>query len=88
MVAERLRHQVGKPGTHFIPPGISGFEEAGGEKGPGFDFLANPKGDMAVAEKYMKEAGYSSGKYDGTNELLMRNQFRAWATFMTQGMED
>ena len=26
---------------------------------------------MAVAEKYMKEAGYSSGKYDGTDELLM-----------------
>ena len=62
---------VGKPGTHFIPPGISGFEEAGGEKGPGFDFLANPKGDMAVAEKYMKAAGYSSGKYDGNDELLM-----------------
>lgn len=62
---------VGKPGTHFIPPGISGFEEAGGLKGPGFDFLANPKGDMAVAEKYMKQAGYSSGKYDGNEELLM-----------------
>ena len=62
---------VGKPGTHFIPPGISGFEEAGGEKGPGFDFLANPKGDQAVAEKYMKAAGYSSGKYDGSDELLM-----------------
>jgi peptide/nickel transport system substrate-binding protein len=62
---------VGKPGTHFLPPGISGFEEAGGEKGPGFDFLANPKGDMAVAEKYMKEAGYASGKYDGQDELLM-----------------
>ena len=40
-------------------------------KGPGFDFLANPKGDMAVAEKYMKEAGYASGKYDGNEELLM-----------------
>ena len=26
---------------------------------------------MAVAEKYMKEAGYSSGKYDGDEELLM-----------------
>ena len=26
---------------------------------------------MAVAEKYMKEAGYSSGKYDGSEELLM-----------------
>ena len=62
---------VGKPGTHFIPPGISGFDEAGGKKGPGFDFLANPQGDMAVAEKYMKDAGYSSGKYDGNDELLM-----------------
>jgi peptide/nickel transport system substrate-binding protein len=62
---------VGIPGTHFIPPGISGFDEAGGKKGPGYDFLANPKGDMAVATKYMKAAGYSSGKYDGSNELLM-----------------
>jgi peptide/nickel transport system substrate-binding protein len=62
---------VGIPGTHFLPPGMPGFEEAGGEKGPGFDFLANPNGDMAVAEKYMKEAGYSSGKYDGNEELLM-----------------
>ena len=62
---------VGLPGTHFIPPGIAGFEEAGGEKGPGFDFLANPKGDMATAEKYMKAAGYDSGKYTGSDELLM-----------------
>ena len=62
---------AGEIGTHFIPPGMSGFEEGGGAKGPGFDFLANPKGDMAVAEKYMKAAGFSSGKYDGTEELLM-----------------
>jgi peptide/nickel transport system substrate-binding protein len=62
---------VGKPGTHFIPPGIQGFDEAGGLKGPGYDFLANPQGDMTVAEKYMKAAGYSSGKYDGNDELLM-----------------
>jgi hypothetical protein len=25
---------------------------------------------------------------NGTNELLMRNQFRAWATFMTLDMDD
>jgi peptide/nickel transport system substrate-binding protein len=62
---------VGVPGTHFIPPGIPGFEQAGGEKGPGQDFLANPRGDMAVAEKYMKAAGYPSGKYTGSDELLM-----------------
>src|SRR5215218_9555803 len=62
---------VGPTGTHFIPPGINGFEEAGGLKGPGFDFLSNEKGDMAVAEKYMKAAGYKSGKFDGGQELLM-----------------
>jgi len=62
---------VGIPGTHFIPPGIPGFEDAGGNKGYGVDYLANPRGDMAVAEKYMKAAGYASGKYDGDEELLM-----------------
>jgi peptide/nickel transport system substrate-binding protein len=62
---------VGIPGTHFLPPGMPGFDEAGGDKGPGYDFLANPQGDMTVAEKYMKAAGYSSGKYDGNAELLM-----------------
>jgi peptide/nickel transport system substrate-binding protein len=62
---------VGIPGTHFLPPGMPGFDEAGGDKGPGFDFLANPQGDMAVATKYMKAAGYPSGKYTGSDELLM-----------------
>jgi peptide/nickel transport system substrate-binding protein len=62
---------VGPVGTHFIPPGINGFEEAGGLKGFGYDFLANPNGDMALATKYMKAAGYKSGKYDGNQELLM-----------------
>jgi peptide/nickel transport system substrate-binding protein len=62
---------VGPIATHFIPPGMKGFEEGGGLKGPGFDFLSNPKGDMAIATKYMKAAGYSSGKYDGNDELLM-----------------
>jgi peptide/nickel transport system substrate-binding protein len=51
--------------THFIPPGQPGFEEAGGEEGPGVDFLAKPEGDMALAQEYMKKAGYASGKYDG-----------------------
>jgi peptide/nickel transport system substrate-binding protein len=56
---------VGDIPTHFIPPGQPGFDEAGGEKGPGYDFLAKPEGDMAVAQEYMKKAGFSSGKYDG-----------------------
>ncbi len=51
--------------THFIYPGIPGYEQAGGEKGPKFPFNEHPEGDMALAEKYIKEAGYSSGKYTG-----------------------
>jgi peptide/nickel transport system substrate-binding protein len=51
--------------THWIPPGQPGYEEAGGDQGPGVDFLAKPEGDMALAQEYMKKAGYSSGKYDG-----------------------
>jgi peptide/nickel transport system substrate-binding protein len=57
---------VGIIGSHFLPPGIPGFEEAGGNNAPeGLDFYANPKGDMAVAEKYMKAAGFANGKYKG-----------------------
>jgi peptide/nickel transport system substrate-binding protein len=57
--------------THFLPPGIPGFEEAGGMAGPGYDFLKNPRGDMAVATNYMKKAGYPSGKYTGNAKLLL-----------------
>jgi len=57
--------------THYIPPSIKGYDEAGGAAGPDLDFLKNPNGDMAVAEKYMKKAGYPSGKYTGKEKLLM-----------------
>lgn len=62
---------AGSIASHFIPPEIPGFEEAGGFDGTGADFLANPSGDTALAAKYMKKAGYASGKYDGNEELLM-----------------
>ena len=56
--------------THFLWDGIAGFEQAGGFAGPkGIDYNEHPQGDMAVAEKYMKLAGYPSGKYTG-NEVL------------------
>jgi peptide/nickel transport system substrate-binding protein len=54
--------------THFIYPTINGFEQAGGVKGPTgprFDFNEHPEGDQAVAEKYIKLAGYPTGKYTG-----------------------
>ncbi len=56
---------VTEVGTHFIYPTISGFEQAGGAAGPKFDFNENIQGSMAVAEKYIKAAGYPSGKYTG-----------------------
>lgn len=56
---------VGDVATHFLPPGIPGFEQAGGQAGPGFDFLKNPNGDLKVAQSYMKKAGYPSGRYTG-----------------------
>jgi peptide/nickel transport system substrate-binding protein len=56
---------VGDIPSHWIPPGQPGFDEAGGEAGPGVDFLAKPEGDLDLAMEYMKKAGYASGKYDG-----------------------
>jgi peptide/nickel transport system substrate-binding protein len=55
--------------THFLWNGIAGFEEAGGFTGPKVDYNENPQGDMKVAEKYMKLAGYPSGKYTGSETL-------------------
>jgi peptide/nickel transport system substrate-binding protein len=56
---------VGDIPTHYIPPGQPGFAQAGGAKGPGFDFMSHPSGDMTLAMQYMKKAGYPSGKYTG-----------------------
>lgn len=55
--------------THFIYPEINGFEEAGGLTGPKLDYNEHAEGDMAVAEKYIKLAGYPSGKYTGGQTL-------------------
>jgi peptide/nickel transport system substrate-binding protein len=60
---------LGKPATHILPPGLGGFDEAGGY-GTDLDFYKNPAGDMTVANKYMKAAGFPSGKYTGP-EILM-----------------
>ncbi|HTR89222.1 MAG TPA: ABC transporter substrate-binding protein, partial [Solirubrobacteraceae bacterium] len=51
--------------THFIYPEIPGFEQAGGLKGPRVDYNEHPEGDMQLAERYMRLAGYPSGHYSG-----------------------
>jgi peptide/nickel transport system substrate-binding protein len=55
--------------THFIYPTINGFEQAGGLKGPQVDYNEYPEGNMKVAEKYIKLAGYPSGRYTGGKTL-------------------
>ncbi|MBB4661112.1 ABC transporter substrate-binding protein [Conexibacter arvalis] len=60
---------LGDPATHFLYPGVSGFEEAGGMEGPGVDFLANPDGDMELARRYLAAAGYPDGRYTGSETV-------------------
>jgi peptide/nickel transport system substrate-binding protein len=60
---------VSNVATHFIYPTIPGFTQAGGLAGPKLDYDEHPEGNLAVAEKYMKLAGYPSGKYTGTKTV-------------------
>jgi peptide/nickel transport system substrate-binding protein len=63
---------VGDIATHFIMPGTPGFDESGAMQGTGVDFLsADGKPNMTLAAEYMKKAGYASGKYTGTDPILM-----------------
>jgi peptide/nickel transport system substrate-binding protein len=57
---------VGPVATHHLPPEFPGFEESGGLEGFGFDWLANPEGDPELAAEYMREAGFESGKCEGS----------------------
>ncbi len=62
---------IGDIATHYLPPTIAGFDEAGGMNGTGVDFLSKDgKPNMELAAEYMKKAGYASGKYDGGEKLL------------------
>jgi peptide/nickel transport system substrate-binding protein len=62
---------IGELGTHMLYPGVAGFEQAGGMQGPGFDFLAHPSGSARVAAKYLKRAGFASGRYSGPPILMV-----------------
>jgi peptide/nickel transport system substrate-binding protein len=62
---------AGQMPTHFLPPGIAGFAEAGGDEGPGVDFLSHPGGDAALSSSYFKKAGYKSGRYVGTQTFTL-----------------
>ena len=62
---------IGVIATHFNAPGIPGFDQAGGVAGPGYNYDTNPNGDLALAESYMKMAGYKTGKYTGPPLLMI-----------------
>jgi len=63
----------------WLPPGLPGYAEAGGPKqNTDLDFLKNPKGDPAVAKKYMLAAKQqdsslpidAGGKWTGGDKAL------------------
>jgi peptide/nickel transport system substrate-binding protein len=56
---------LGTVATHYISPILAGFQQAGGTAGPGYNFDNDPNGNLALAEQYMKMAGYKTGKYTG-----------------------
>lgn len=60
---------VGDVASHFLYPGVLGFEEAGGMEGTGVDFLEEPAGDTELAAEYMRRAGYADGRYDGDETI-------------------
>jgi peptide/nickel transport system substrate-binding protein len=59
------------PATHFLYPGVAGYDLAGGAAGPQVPWNANTAGSLTVAEKYMKLAGYPSGKYTGSSTIQL-----------------
>jgi peptide/nickel transport system substrate-binding protein len=70
---------LGDIASGWIPPGIPGFEEAGGLKqNDDLDFYAHPEGDPAIAKKYMLAAKKedpslpidANGKWTGGDKVL------------------
>jgi len=69
---QRGGEALGPIAQHWIPPGMAGFEESGGPEGwPEFDWMAKPEGDRALAAEYFRKAGHASGKYEGSERLLL-----------------
>jgi peptide/nickel transport system substrate-binding protein len=70
---------LGDIATGWLPPGIPGFEEAGGLKqNIDLDYLKNPSGDPAVSKKYMLAAKKddpslpidANGKWTGSEKYV------------------
>jgi peptide/nickel transport system substrate-binding protein len=69
---QRGGEALGPIAQHYIPPGMAGFDESGGTEGwPEFDWMRKPEGDRALSAEYFRKAGFASGKYEGSEELLL-----------------
>jgi peptide/nickel transport system substrate-binding protein len=62
---------VGDIATHLIPPAVPGYDQAGGAKGPSYDFDTTGPANQAAVTKYMKLAGFTSGKYHGPKIFMV-----------------
>lgn len=57
--------------THFIYPGITGFQEAGGAAGPRVPYARHAGGDLPLARSYLRRAGFRGGRYTGGHRVLV-----------------
>ena len=80
LLKTRGGREVGPIAQGYIPPGVPGFEESGGEKGfPEFDFMQHPQGDPELAKQYMLKAKAEGvpvddqGRYAGSEKLADRS---------------
>jgi peptide/nickel transport system substrate-binding protein len=69
--------RIGAIATGYLPPGVQGFDQSGGDRGfKDLDFMQHPRGDMALARKYMLAARRQGvpvtpqGTYAGHAKLL------------------
>jgi len=70
---QRGGEALGLIAQHYIPPGMAGFEESNGIEGwaSEMDWMQKPEGDRALSAEYFKKAGMASGKYEGSEEVLI-----------------
>jgi peptide/nickel transport system substrate-binding protein len=62
---------TGPLATHFIPPGVPGFTEAGGLRGPRRGLYDRPRGSVRRAARFLRRAGYRSGRFTGRRALVV-----------------
>lgn len=69
---------AGPVAQHYLPPGVPGYEQSGGEAGfEDHDWMQAPGGDSELARRYMLDARAEGvpitqdGRYDGSERLLL-----------------